>query len=539
MTETVITSDLTDIIGNLKSFKDNPVDFGTDFLSIDYSKKQKEFLWNTADNNQRHHLAIWSRQSGKSTVIASTIVHKLLYGEGVTVHGKKIPETIMVLAPILDQVRNLYDKILGIIEENEIISSFIVKKNMDRIIAINGNKIIFRSASPGSHIRGFTATMIVIDETQDVTDSKYTADILPMGATTNALIIEAGTPMSKNHFWRAMEQAKKPGSSITLSVQKWFECPFLSEEYVMNQKAVSPEALWRQEYLCEFAEEGVLAFPSKLFEPSKTGQWTIADYTFLISTNEISDDVKKECAQMRADGWSFYIGLDLGRSRDYTVITILKVFDGKARIFAHERVPLNTSYTEIATRMEKWYELVQPNEFNFDYTNEKGFADILRERNVPIILDKKSPRGAIIFTTKSKMDMVTTATMLLENYRIQLPRIKSAETKLEKDKQALAESLLQQFLNQQFEVSEVSERVKLYYHPSNENDDQLWSFLLACKNLNIAAAKANENTDFHNPWENEVNRSDEKGQDIKVSKSNFHRQVYTPAEMRRDEGVHL
>ena len=246
----------------IRSMETDPAYFIEVFLERTLSPKQQDFL--EATKTKRHVVNIWSRQTGKSTVMASYIVWRLLYGTGIEINGEWMPEHIAIVAPIKDQIRNLYEKIKTLVDKSDFIASFIVKMNTEVIIAKNGNEAKFMSASPGSQIRGYTATCIIIDESQDITDSKYSADILPFGATTNALVIEAGTPKTKNHFY----QATMSKSIVTIR-QPWFECPFLSEEYVMAQKDISPDGLWRQEYLCEFVEEGVLAFPSILFEPEK------------------------------------------------------------------------------------------------------------------------------------------------------------------------------------------------------------------------------------------------------------------------------
>jgi len=250
----------------IQSMEEDPVAFIEVFLGRELSEKQKFFIRST--KHHKHLVAIWSRQTGKSTVIASYILWRLLYGKGQIINKEWMPEHIAIVAPIKDQIKNLYEKIQVLVNKSEFIASFITKMNTEVIKCKNSNEAKFLSASPGSQIRGYTATLIVIDESQDITDSKYNADILPFGATTNALVIEAGTPKTKNHFYQATQS-----KSILTIKQPWFECPFLSKEYVMGQKSLSPEALWRQEYLCEFMEEGVLAFPSILFEPEiKNGQ---------------------------------------------------------------------------------------------------------------------------------------------------------------------------------------------------------------------------------------------------------------------------
>jgi len=465
----------------IRKLEDDPIYFIEVFLGRVLSEKQKTFIEKTKTHN--HITAIWSRQTGKSTVIASYILWRLLYGKGIEINKEWMPEHIAIVAPIKDQIKNLYDKLKTLVDRSEFIASYIVKMNTEGIQVKNGNEAKFLSASPGSQIRGYTATCIVIDESQDITDNKYNADVLPFGATTNALIIEAGTPKTKNHFYNNTQSKE-----ILTIKQPWYECPFLSEEYVMKQKSTSPEGLWRQEYLCEFMEEGVLAFPSKLFEPEMidgrlTGRWNLDNYSYISKIEDFTKEKAEHYFKLAKDGATFIAGLDLGKSNDNSVYTILRDDIRPIKIVVQIKFPLDTPYTKIAQQISMFYKIFQPHEWNIDYSNEKSFLEILRENNVPIINNPDNERGAVAFTTKNKTEMVSVARILLENYQFQLPKE--------------AELLISQFLNQQFEISETG--VYKYFHPSNEHDDMLWSVLLALKNTTLTTSA--DMMTWRNPWE--------------------------------------
>lgn len=465
----------------IASFEDDPVGFIEVFLERELSPKQTVFIETT--KNARHIIAIWSRQTGKSTVIASYILWRILYGKGVTINKEWMPEHIAIVAPIKDQIKNLYDKLRTLIDRSEFIAQFIVKMNTEIIICKNGNEAKFLSASPGSQIRGYTATCIIIDESQDITDNKYNADVLPFGATTNALVIEAGTPKTKNHFYQSMMS-----KMITIIKQPWFDCPFISEEYVMKQKETSPKSLWRQEYLCEFADEGILVFPSYLFEPESrdgkaTGRWNLGEYEWLSRVEDLNQAKIKEIYAMQKEGAQFVAGLDLGKQNDNTEFRIFRTDIRPIRQYVGIKFELGTPYDKIAQQVGFLYKYFQPYEFNFDYTNEKGFAERLTENEVPVFHDKNKKRGAIAFTQQNKTEMINTTVVLLEKFQLQLPK---------ED-----EVLIQQFMNQQFEMSD-NGKYK-YFHPSNENDDALWATLLALKNVSLLTG--NDVIAFVNPWE--------------------------------------
>ncbi len=471
----------------IRKFESNPVYFIEVFIGRELSKKQRLFLKKTM--TAKHIVNIWSRQTGKSTVVASYIIWRILYGKGCIVNKEHMNEQIAIVAPIKEQHINIYDKIVTLINKSPFIANFLTKVNSERIVAKNGNSAKFMSASPGSQIRGYTATCIVIDESQDITDNKYSGDILPFGATTNALVIEAGTPKTKNHFYNVQKSKE-----VCVIKQPWFECPFLSESYVMSQKLISPDSLWRQEYLCEFVEEGVLAFPSVLFEPEmkngkKTGRWNLAEYDWVRNVNEMT---QKKVAEVINNTEATYIaGCDLGKQKDQTVFVVYRDDIRPIRRELQFEFPLGTKYSDIAKIIGQMYKIYGWHEFNIDYTNEKGFVEMLQSNDVPVVIKPKRKknqktniieRGAIAFTNKNKQEMVNTAVVLLENFHLQLP--------LDDEK------TLKEFLNQQYETNDIGQ-VK-YYHPSNENDDALWATLLALKNVTHYTVV--DVTNFVNPW---------------------------------------
>jgi len=498
----------------------NPIYFIEVFLGRTLSEKQKFFINSTRTSN--HIVAIWSRQTGKSTVIASYILWRLLYGVGQKINGEWMPEHIAIVAPIKDQIKNLFEKIKSLVDKSEFIASFITKMNTEVITVKNGNEAKFLSASPGSQIRGYTATCIVIDESQDVTDVKYSADVLPFGATTNALVIEAGTPKTKNHFYNSMSNKK-----ILTIKQPWFECPFLSEEYVMSQKTLSPLPLWKQEYMCKFVEEGVMAFPSVLFEPEMkddalTGRWNLSEYNYLEKLEQFTREKALEIYELVKEGATFVAGLDLGKQNDNTVYTIFRDDIRPIKMYAQIKFELDTPYTLIAKQLAVIHQVFAPYEFNIDYSNEKMFLEALQEQEIPIVHNKENKRGAIAFTAKNKTEMVSTARILLEQFQLNLPK--------------RSEVLLSQFMNQQFEISQQGQYK--YFHPSNEHDDYLWSTLLALKNVHTQMSTT-DIVAFRNPWEKNFDEKvhsgfNESAHDALCSNRKLRdRARYEPASMRR------
>jgi hypothetical protein len=74
----------------------------------------------------------------------------------------------------------------------------------------NGSFIHCHSAAPGTKIEGPTYHLLLLEETQDITDYKIQKSIHPMGAAVNATVVKIGTPCPvKGDFYRACTRNRK------------------------------------------------------------------------------------------------------------------------------------------------------------------------------------------------------------------------------------------------------------------------------------------------------------------------------------------
>jgi len=61
----------------------------------------------------------------------------------------------------------------------------------------NGSRVDCNTAAPGAKIEGQTYHLIVLEETQDISDYKIKKSIHPMGAATAATVVKIGTPVPR------------------------------------------------------------------------------------------------------------------------------------------------------------------------------------------------------------------------------------------------------------------------------------------------------------------------------------------------------
>jgi len=421
------------------------------------SKAQIKFFNAITNPNVRQVLGLFSRQTGKTTVSALAVTKILCFPQLVKKEGNFKGH---YLAPIQDQADIGYARAVEIIKGSTFLNNYL-EYRAGKIWNPMGDMIQYMSASPGSHIRGYTSDIIFIDETQDVTDDKYYADILPFGATTNAKIVETGTPQTKNHFFSVMGSIKPPTGILVR--QPWWECPFISKEYVQERKNNSPDALFRQEFCCEFVESAVTVIPEAIARK--------AQREYFYKYQRVYDNKFHD----------FLMGVDLGKTSDATEISIVDVTIEPAELrwqetLAGETGNTDLSYTQIARKIAKIYKFFQPREINIDYTGEKGVSDLLVDFGVP--LTDNGVSGKIVFNVKNKWEMANNLNVLLDNELLTIPRDD--------------EGLFIQLIQQQKEESATG-RIKLF-HPSNSHDDKFWSLALAVKNVKPSIEIGNKET---------------------------------------------
>jgi hypothetical protein len=180
-----------------------------------------------------------TRQWGKSTVTAAKAVHRAYSVAGsltlvVTPSGRQSGE---FLRKAEEFVRRLGIKVRGD-GDNEISIAF---PNGSRIVGLPGNE---------ATARGYTASLLLIDEAARVDDQMYRT-MRPSLAATNGDLWLMSTPYGKRgFFWEEWEHGGQEWERISVPAT---ECPRISAELLAEECAKGDET-YRREYLCEFGD---------------------------------------------------------------------------------------------------------------------------------------------------------------------------------------------------------------------------------------------------------------------------------------------
>jgi phage FluMu gp28-like protein len=152
----------------------------------------------------------------------------------------------------------------------------------------------------------------------------------------------------------------------------------------------------------------------------------------------------------------FYIGVDLGKKRDYTAIAILVKESDKLKLVFMKRFKLGTEYASVIGYLKVLNEKLRSiKKIVVDETGAEYFVEDLRKTvNAPV--------EGVILTMQMKEEVLGNLKALMENKRLAIPY----------DADLLAE------LNaERFELTKTGHIQ--FSHPEGTHDDMLWALALA------------------------------------------------------------
>lgn len=213
-------------------------------------------------------------------------------------------------APTFDQVRIGWDEARKAVGTY---ASFTQQRMMAEFP--RGGRIIYRSLDDPDNARGHTADGLVIDEAADVKEAAWYEVLRPMLIDTGGEAWIGGTPNGRNWFWREWINAQDRDDSMvwqapTLGVEVTerglvrrphpLENPEVAFAEIENLWRTMPERVFRQEILAEFLESAGGVF--RRVQEAATLQ-----------------------PQEPVRGHQYVMGVDWGKSNDFTVLTVIDV----------------------------------------------------------------------------------------------------------------------------------------------------------------------------------------------------------------------
>ena len=245
---------------------------------------QKKIIDDILNKEDMFYTLVCGRQIGKTLLL----INMLLY------YGINKPRTTLLwVSPYYSMAVKVLSQIIDAIEFTPITKE--ANKSEKIISLVNGTRIYFRSAEKPETIRGLSIDYAFLDEAQDISDDAFNKAILPTLTAKGKKCLIAGTPKSKNWFYLYFQRGDdKNYNSYTAPSSI---SPFVSEEFLEEQKQSLPPAIYEQEFEAKWQEGDGEVF-TNIDGVCILDEWG--------STNQ------------RTFG-----GLDIGTKQDYSVLTIL------------------------------------------------------------------------------------------------------------------------------------------------------------------------------------------------------------------------
>lgn len=371
--------ELEELAKKLEEAFNKPSKFAELFLGLKVFDYQKEFL----DADARFKLFVAGRKAGKSTMTAILALH----------HALMTPEAeVLIVAPTMRQSLILLDKIKGFLENSDILglgmslaTLFVTKMTKTMIEFINGSRIFsVPSGIEGRTIRGFTPTMIIVDEASYVRDEVYGA-VIPSGLSTQAQIVLISTPAGKQgYFWEAYSS----GRYYVVHARSYDNPLVKNDPIFLEEVKRMTKDMYKQEVEGEFVEYGRAFFSRDVILKAVSDKLTV-------------------------DG-DYILGVDVARyGKDSTVMTL--AIKKKDRLYVKDiwEYP-QSAITEVVERI---IEIVNTYPVLRVYVDETGLGagavDLLRKEGINVY--------GITFTNKRKVEMYQRLKLMFEREKIRIP----------------------------------------------------------------------------------------------------------------------
>ena len=353
------------------------------------------------ESQKRFKIAVFHRRGGKTkSVLNQQILRtQLKYSKSLekwlSPEDKRLTEQEKTAINIYYYFLPTYKQAKGVIFDQlvkEHVPMELVEKMNESELAIyykNGSIQRFAGCDDINKHRGINPIDVVFDEYSVVDPEIWTAIVQPVLRENHGTATFIFTPSGHNHSWELLQFAKQHPEQWFVSVKTVDDTGGLSEKEIEEARQATPEALFQQEYFCDFTENA-----GAFFRNIKQCLYEADDY--------------------ENPSHFYQIGVDLAKYSDFSVLTPFDLYTFKAK--KQERfnqVDWNFQKLLIEAKARKYNNA----KLKIDRT---GVGD-------PVVEDLErmglniGEDGAIVFSQRTRREMLDNLSLLLQQNKIKIP----------------------------------------------------------------------------------------------------------------------
>jgi len=431
---------------------DDPVYFAEVFM------KWKPFVYQKAllRCKKRRIVAVWGRQSGKTTTICVKVIHYTFTRRNVTV---------LIVSKGLRQSLIMFSAISNFILGNPYLRQSVIRHTRTQIFLKNGSRILALPCSQdGANLRGHTCNIAIIDEAAFVNEIVINQVIFPMLATTNGTMVMISTPWGRQHiFYRSFTNPRYWTQRV-----KSEECPLISEEFLKEQRDAIGELRYQLEYEAQFIEDQNAFFPQDLIRRCVT-LWDD-------NKHRMYTDTQIQAATAPYAG-SYFLGLDIGKRIDHSVLAIFKRENYTLRI-DQKNVHLNNVNRLVYLKQYPLRTAIMKTvvkdaiRLNKTFKFEAGCIDETQvgQAVVEEINDIVPTVQGVWLSAQKKQEVMMWFYTQMEQDKVALPFNKALISQMNEQ--------MYYYGHVKEKIDQVEKGVMLFKHPEGRHDDQLWACAL-------------------------------------------------------------
>jgi hypothetical protein len=309
--------------------QDDPIYFAKNYIQIvtlDYGLqpfKPYKFQETMIErfHNHRFNVCKLPRQSGKSTIVVSYLLHYAIFNDNVNI--AILANKASTAKDLLDRLQTAYENLPKWLQQG------VMTWNKASLELENGSKIIAASTS-ASAVRGGSYNIIFLDEfafiPNHIADMFFSSVYPTISSGKNTKVIIVSTPHGMNHFYKIWHDAERSKNEYIPTEVHWSEVPGRDLKWKEQTIANTSEQQFRVEFECEF-----LGSVDTLINPSKLR--TLVYETAKVSNAglDVFEDPKKDN--------TYVITVDVARGveKDYSAFTVINVSQFPHRLVAKYR----------------------------------------------------------------------------------------------------------------------------------------------------------------------------------------------------------